>query len=104
MRAGRLTEAIRIERSTHVLDDFGGPTMTWARVAVVRAERVDQTTTEFIRNFGAVDEELVIFRARFFEGVRTSDRGVWRDEAFNIKQIAPIGRREGLELRCVRLP
>lgn len=104
MRAGRLTELIRIERSSESLNDYGTPTMTWQRVAEVRAEAVQQSTTEYIRNFGATDEELVIFRARFVDGVTNSDRVIWKGEAFNIKQVAPIGRREGLELRCVRTP
>lgn len=104
MRSGQLTELIRIERSTSSVSDYGTPTTSWARVAEVRAELVQQSTTEFIRNFGATDEELVIFRARFVEGVNNADRVIWKGEAFNIKQVAPIGRREGLELRCVRTP
>lgn len=46
----------------------------------------------------------MIFRARFVEGVSNADRVIWKGESFNIKQVAPIGRREGLELRCVRTP
>lgn len=103
MRAGRLTEEIRIERFTSTVNEYGTPAQSWARLAVLRAERVDQTTEEFIRGFGASDEELVIFRARFFEDISTADRVIWKGEAFNIKQVAPIGRRKGVELRCVRI-
>lgn len=104
MKSGRLTETIRIERATTEINDAGTPAETWGRVAVLRAERVDQTTEEFIRGFGASDEELVIFRFRFFDGIANADRVIWNGNAFNIKQVTPIGRRKGVELRCVRWP
>ena len=103
MKSGRLTEVIQIERSTNTINDAGTPTLTWARICTLRAEKVEQTTTEYIRNFGASDEEAVIFRARFFDGISNADRVVWNGDAFNIQSVAPIGRREGVELRCVRL-
>ncbi|MDQ7775537.1 MAG: phage head closure protein [Paracoccus aminovorans] len=103
MKSGRLTETIRIERASVDINDYGTPVETWGRLATLRAERVDQTTEEFIRGFGASDEELVIFRFRFFDGIRNADRVIWRGQAFNIKQVTPIGRRKGVELRCVRL-
>lgn len=104
MKAGRLTEEIRVERSTSILNDYGTPATTWARVAVLRAEKVEQETTEYIRNFGASDEEVVIFCTRFFDGITNADRLIWRGDAFNIRSVAPIGRRTGVELRCVRIP
>lgn len=103
MKSGKLVETIRIERATTTINEAGTPTETWERLAVLRAERVDQTTEEFIRGFGASDEELVIFRFRFFEGITNADRVVWRGLAFNIKQVTPIGRRKGVELRCARM-
>ena len=104
MKSGKLTETIRIERATADINDAGTPTETWVRVAILRAERVDQTTEEFMRGFGASDEEVVVFRSRFFDGIRSADRVIWRGQPFNIRQVTPIGRRKGLELRCVRLP
>lgn len=104
MKAGRLTEEIRIERSTSTINEYGTPTTTWAKLAVLRAEKVEQTTTEYIRNFGASDEEVVIFRTRFLDGITNADRLIWRGNAFNIQSVATIGRRTGVELRCVRLP
>lgn len=103
MRAGRLTEEIRVERFTNTVNEYGTPVQEWVRLCTLRAERVDQSTTEYIRNFGASDEEVVIFRARFFDGIGNADRVIWRGDAFNIKQVVPIGRRKGVELRCVRI-
>lgn len=104
MRSGKLTEEIQIERFTSTVDEYGTPTQTWVQLATLRAEKVDQTTTEYIRNFGASDEEVIVFRARFFDGITNADRVVWNGDPFNIKSVAPIGRRKGVELRCVRMP
>jgi SPP1 family predicted phage head-tail adaptor len=104
MKAGRLTEEIRIERSTSTINEYGTPTTAWAKLAVLRAEKVEQTTTEYIRNFGASDEEVVIFRTRFLDGITNADRLIWKGDAFNIQSVATIGRRTGVELRCVRIP
>ncbi len=103
MKAGRLTEEIRIERFTSTVNDAGTPIQTWARLCVLRAEKVEESTTEYIRNFGASDEAVAIFRARFFDGIGNADRVIWKGEAFNIRQVSPIGRRKGVELRCVRI-
>lgn len=103
MKAGKLTEAITIQRATYTVNAAGTPGETWASIATLRAEKVEQATTEAIRNFGASDEELVVFRARFLDGITNADRLLWRGAAFNIKQVAPIERRQGVELRCQRV-
>lgn len=103
MKSGKLTEEIMIERSTNTVDPDGTPVLAWEQIARLRAEKVEQSTTEYIRNAGANDEEVIVFRARFFDGVSNADRVLWQGEAFNIKSVAPIGRQTGLELRCVRL-
>lgn len=104
MKSGKLREEISIQRATSTNNDAGTPTETWATIARLRAEKVEQSTAEAIRAFGASDEELVIFRARFFDGVTNADRVLWSGQPFNIKQVVPLGHRVGLELRCVRQP
>lgn len=104
MKSGHLREEITLQRATFTVDEAGTPVEAWGDLATLRAEKIEQSTVEAIRAFGASDEELVIFRARFFEGVTTADRVLWGGLAFNIRQIAPIGHRKGLELRCVRVP
>lgn len=61
------------------------------------------TTEELIRGFGAADEDEVLFRCRFFNGIANADRVTWNDQFFNIKKVTPIGRRKGMELRCERI-
>lgn len=103
MKSGRLTDTIQIEHATDIVDDYGTPATAWRPFASVRAERIDQTTEEFMRNFGASDEEAVIFRIRHLDGVTNADRVMWQGQPFNIRQVTPIGRRKGLDLRCSRL-
>ncbi|CAM3387571.1 phage head closure protein [Paracoccus nototheniae] len=103
MKSGRLTDTIQIEHPTDIVDDYGTPTTAWRPFASVRAERIDQTTEEFMRNFGASDEEAVVFRIRHLDGISNADRVLWHGQPYNIRQVTPIGRRKGLDLRCSRL-
>lgn len=102
MKIGKMIELVDIERFSSTVNEAGTPVQTWARIASLRAEKVDQSTSEFIRNFGASDEEVVVFRIHAFADLTNADRLLWRGVAFNIKQLSPIGRT-GLELRCTRV-
>ena len=102
MKSGKLTESIEIQRGTDSMNDYGTPSTVWRPFATVRAERIDQTTEEFLNTAGVTDEEAVVFRIRFVDGIGNVDRVVWKGEAFNIRQVTPIGRRKGLDLRCTR--
>lgn len=103
MKSGKLREEIHIQAFVATINDAGTPLQTWASIARLRAEKIEQTTSEAIQAFGASDEELVIFRARFLDGVTNAHRVLWRGLAFNIKQVSPLGNRAGLELRCTRI-
>ncbi len=102
MRAGTMDKLITIQRFTNTVDDFGTPIETWADVADFRAQIVTASTDEFIRN-GAEAETVVVFRTRYLDGITTADRIAFGGQPFNIKETAEIGRRKGLELRCVRV-
>jgi len=100
MRAGKLDRTITIERATTGVDDFGTPVEGWATVATVRAQRIQSTTEEFMRSFGASSESAVIFRIRHMDGLTLADRVTEGSAVFDVKEIKELGRREGLELRC----
>ncbi|MFC0198886.1 phage head closure protein [Paracoccus rhizosphaerae] len=103
MKAGKLTETIVLQSGGTTLNDYGTPIPdSNVTLAVVRAERIDQTTEEFLRAGGATDEESVIFRIRHLDGIGNDDRVIWEGQTFNIRQVTPIGRRKGLDLRCTR--
>jgi SPP1 family predicted phage head-tail adaptor len=100
MRAGKLDQVITVQRATSTLDDYGVPTMSWVDLATVRAQIIRQTTEEFIRGNGASDDTIVIFRSRWTEDITTADRIMCDGGSYNIKELKPIGRRKGLDIRC----
>lgn len=102
MRAGKLDRVITIQRSTYEVDEYGTPVFAWTDLATLRAQIVQASTEEFIRGWGVSDETVIIFRTRFLDGVILADRIVYEGENHNIKEIKEIGRRRGLEMRCVR--
>ncbi|EGJ21666.1 phage head-tail adaptor, putative [Cereibacter sphaeroides WS8N] len=101
MQSGKLARVIEIEGATFATDDFGTPIPTWSRKATLRAEIVTAEASEFIRGWGASEETAIVFRTRFLDGITMSDRVSFDGQHFNIKGVVPIGRRKGLELRCV---
>ena len=101
MRAGKLDKTITIERDTASVDAYGTPSTTTATFATARAQIIQQSTDEFIRGFGASDETVTIFRARWIDGVTNADRLIYNGVSHNIKELKEIGRRKGLELRCI---
>lgn len=101
MRAGKLDRTVTIERVTTTVDENGTPVEGWATLATVRAQLVQSTTEEFMRGWGASSEAAVIFRIRHMDGITPADRVKHGGTAYDLKEIKELGRREGLELRCV---
>lgn len=103
MRAGSLDTPITIERATNAPNEYGTPTMTWTTLASARAQVIMSKTEEFIHSGGANDETAVVFRTRWIEGVTAADRVVHDGRPLNIKEVKPLGRRRGLEIRTVTI-
>jgi len=103
MRAGQLDREITIQRVATTIDDAGTPVEAWAEVATLRAQQVSTSTAEYIRNYGASDDTVIVFRTWWIEGITNADRVVYAGQNFNIKETKEIGRRNGIELRCERL-
>lgn len=103
MRAGKLDRSITIQRFSSTVDEYGTPVQAWTDVATVRAQIVQASTEEFIRGYGASEETIIIFRIRWMDGVELADRIRHEGKFFNLKEVKEIGRRKGLELRCVAL-
>lgn len=101
MRAGKLDKIITIERVTTTVDEYGTPVEGWAEVATVRAQLIQSTTEEFMRSFGVSSETAVIFRIRHMDGITLADRVTYDGRHHDLKEIKELGRREGLDLRCV---
>ena len=101
MRAGKLDSQIAIQRSVSILDDYGVPALTWSNIAVVRAQVIKASTEEFIRGYGATEDNVVVFRIRWIADIIMADRVVHDGANFDIKELKQIGRRQGLEIRAV---
>lgn len=103
MRAGRLDNEIQIVRPGGFVDDGYGNQVPGedAVIATLRAQIIQANTEEFIRAWGASSESVMIFRTRHVDGVLLSDKVRHDGKDYNLKEIKPIGRRRGLELRCV---
>lgn len=103
MKAGKMAHVIEVQRATRTINDAGTPSTAWTRLATLRAEVVERSTEEFIRDGGAADEERIVFRTRFLEGITSDDRVTFDGQSYNIRELTRIGRRQGLELRCTAL-
>jgi SPP1 family predicted phage head-tail adaptor len=99
MRSGRLRHVIEIERFTSTVNEYGTPVSVWVKLATLRAQVLQASTDEFIRN-GAVDENAIIFRCRALEGITNAERVSYRGNFYNIKELKEIEPR-GLEIRAV---
>lgn len=103
MRAGNLDREIELRRSVATIDDTGAAVSVWTTLATLRAQVVQASTDEAMRNFGASTETAIVFRTRYFEGVRVTDCILYEGQEFGIKEVKELGRRRGLELRALRL-
>lgn len=101
LRAGAMDRVITIERVTITQDGFGATQEAWAPVITVHAQLIQATAKEFIRAFGAASVATCIFRIRYVAGLTLADRVTYEGQHYRIKEIGEIGRRRGLELRCV---
>jgi len=101
MRAGKLDKQITIQRYTAIIDEGGGSTFTWNDLVTVRAQIIQQSTEEFLRAYGATDDTIIIFRTRWIDDIDVKDRVLYNGGAFNIKELKPIGRNRGLDIRAV---
>lgn len=101
MMAGKRAHVIVIQSRSDSLNASGTPVTFWADKATVRAEIIRQATEEFQRGFGSSDLTVIMFRTLYLEQVTTADRVRFEGQSFDIREITRIGRRRGLELRCV---
>lgn len=103
MRAGALDRVIEIQRSSESVNNLGQVVAVWSAIATMRAQKIEASTAEFMRAFGASTETAIVFRTRFLDGVTLADRVSYEGSALNLVEVKEIGRRKGLELRCTRI-
>lgn len=100
IKAGKLDRQITITRETETVAASGAVSKAWATVATVRAELVQRGADEYLAGFGEAETGGAVFRIRYLAGLTTGDRVTFDGETYDIDEIAELGRRRGLELRC----
>jgi SPP1 family predicted phage head-tail adaptor len=103
MRAGKLDKSITIQRQSETVNAAGSVLKTWADLATMRSEIVQQTATEFLTGYGTAENGTIIFRIRYQPGITTADRVSYAGSVYEIEEIKEIGRRRSLELRGVSI-
>ena len=99
LNAGQMNRRIVIERLTETVTVSGDVSQSWAPVATVWAEVLQQTASEFFTGYGKAETGTVIFRVRYLPGISTADRVSYNGTAYGLSEIKEIGRRMALELR-----
>lgn len=100
MKSGKMVHVIEVQQAAVVVNDAGTPTKTWSKIATLRAELLEQSTEEFLRNAGDTNVTTIAFRTRFLSGITNDNRVSFDGTAYDIKELVPIGRRRGMEIRC----
>lgn len=104
MKAEKMDRKLTIQRGSTTVDDYGTPAFTWADVATVPAQVIKRSTSEFVRAQGATDESIIVFRLRYIAGLTNADRLQFDGQSFNITELTELGRKDGIELRCIQGP
>jgi head-tail adaptor len=103
MRAGNLDRIITIERRTTGLDLYGTVIDTWALVATMRAQKLENATDDREGQRGDTTDTVITFRMRWLDGVTLEHRVTYEGQLFKITRIKEIGRRVGLDITCERV-
>ena len=102
MRAGKLDRTITVQRLAETVGASGAVSTTWENLLTVRAEVREITADEVAMGFGSGEVETLIFVVRWHPSpISTGDRILFEGRAYDLKQIAEIGRRQGWKLRGV---
>lgn len=100
LAAGRLDRRITLQRKTVTRSASGEPSETWATLAAVWAHKLPMTGREFYTAAGAqiASEETARWRIRWLAGLTVQDRILEGAKVWEIRNVAEIGRAEGVEL------
>jgi SPP1 family predicted phage head-tail adaptor len=101
--AGRLDQAVVIQRKVVIQDDFGQPIETWTDWRIVKMNKRDVRAEERFRSNQELATETAVFVTHWVNGVLTTDRLITDGKTYDIVGLAEIGRRNGLEITAVAM-
>ena len=100
--AGKLDRVVTFERLTEAVRLSGAVAKTWTPFLTVRAEVREIQTDEAPVSFGQAERQALVFVVRWNPvQITPGDRVILGGRAFDIKQIADLGRRDGWKLMAV---
>ncbi|ALN73578.1 head-tail adaptor protein [Aureimonas sp. AU20] len=98
--ASKLVHRITIERANQTADRYGAMIETWAPLASVRAEIVEERHQRENEDEREIDASNIVLRARRLPGLSLSDRVTLAGQTFAIVSFAPTEDRRGVEITC----
>jgi SPP1 family predicted phage head-tail adaptor len=101
MQAGPLDRRVTLQAPITSQDSAGQALRAWSTLGDCWAQRIDARGREALAA-GAVGAVLeTVWRIRWRSDLTEACRLVFEGEAWDIQSIGQLGRRDGLELRCV---
>lgn len=101
MRSGRLDRRLTIQAVTETRGSAGDVVETWADVATVWAEKMDEKGREYFAAAQVTAERPTRFTIRWRSGLTAKHRVVCEGVTYDVQAIDEIGRRKGLWLYCL---
>ena len=105
MKAGRFTDKITVQYKDVTIDSFGGEVETWVDRYVgvwAQPKAIGSSAAgggEFNNDDQMQGTTKYEFVVRYLPGLELTDRIIWEGGYFDIYQVFPIGRREGMRIR-----
>lgn len=99
IRAGKLTEQIRLEQRVETVLPSGAVDALWVAEATLRAELVQESADAFLGSVERTDDRKV-FRLWAVDWISTDMRLIHDGYTYRIARIVPLDRLS-LELHCV---
>jgi len=101
MQAGRLDRRLTILRRTLSRNSYGEQIESFDPLATVWAQKLDVTGREFFAAQKTLAENTTRFRIRWRDDLSVTDRISCGGHEYDIKQLAELGRADGLEIVAV---
>jgi SPP1 family predicted phage head-tail adaptor len=98
--AGRMDMQVVLQRPTVTQGAAGQAVEAWTDVATIWAGRRDARGSEYFAAMARQAETETLFTVRYRADIISSWRLTHDGLIWDIRSVAMIGRREGLELRC----
>jgi head-tail adaptor len=103
MRAGSLDRFIEFQRETTALDLYGVPIKVWRSFAYMRAQKLENATSNREGERGDTTDNVITFRMHWIDCITLDNRLSFEGQAFKITRLKEIGRRVGLDVVCERV-